>query len=410
MTLVPWGCCLVPVPQGVLTSVLAPWCRGLMPVRKAADKWLSLGENRVPTSARRQADDLELDFLRHGSAPFGYFVRGPGVLGTAPKIDWVGLGVEEQAAAYRISRRDGVDARVPFTVLECALGAVGTVIGKARVDFAWVTDPNTGHATFETAVHAWQFMLVRVPGQVPAAARATAAGGRARAHVDLWQRHRELITDRLAHFLGLDEKRALALELLQVRDRHAQLDLDRTSVETQTDGAANYVPLQSRPASVQARLLWPSPLAGPTVTDLLQHGPSLQPRSLPSFSEWSPWERDDVGGGGDAGLATRGTPRRIVSSSSTHGGGGRDDYDDTSSSSSSSSLRNSTDSSSSNNSDSDSESERSEYDTLHFETVWQAFAVPETFAPSISDPGKTGRESNIYVSNPDTLAGASCKD
>jgi hypothetical protein len=65
-----------------------------MPVRKAADKWLSLGENCVPTSARRQADDLELDFLRHGSAPFGYFVRGPGVLGTAPKIDWVGLGVE----------------------------------------------------------------------------------------------------------------------------------------------------------------------------------------------------------------------------------------------------------------------------------------------------------------------------
>jgi hypothetical protein len=84
LTLVPWGCCLVPVPQGVLTSVLAPWCRGLMPVRKAADKWLSLGENRVPTSARRQADELELDFLRHGSAPFGYFVRGPGVLGTAP--------------------------------------------------------------------------------------------------------------------------------------------------------------------------------------------------------------------------------------------------------------------------------------------------------------------------------------
>jgi hypothetical protein len=95
-------------------------------VRKAADKWLSLGENRVPTSARRQADDLELDFLRHGSAPFGYFVRGPGVLGTAPKIDWVGLGVEEQAAAYRISRRDGVDARVPFTVLECAPAPAST--------------------------------------------------------------------------------------------------------------------------------------------------------------------------------------------------------------------------------------------------------------------------------------------
>ena len=67
-----WGCRLVPVPQGVLTSVLASWCRGLMPVRKAADKWLSLGENRVPTSTRQQADDLELDFLRHGSAPFGY--------------------------------------------------------------------------------------------------------------------------------------------------------------------------------------------------------------------------------------------------------------------------------------------------------------------------------------------------
>jgi hypothetical protein len=61
-----------------------PLVQGLMPVRKAADKWLSLGENRVPTSARRQADELELDFLRHGSAPFGYFVRGPGVLGTAP--------------------------------------------------------------------------------------------------------------------------------------------------------------------------------------------------------------------------------------------------------------------------------------------------------------------------------------